>query len=324
MNNPIPAYVLTGFLGSGKTTVLRRMIQTAKEEGLRPVIVMNELGEVNVERHLFEDVDMVEMLNGCICCTIQEDMRSELERFFEQENSGGDILFIEGTGIANPEEIVEALTHPNLVEKVQLQSVISLIDASKYLEYQSRFQSSKEVRELLGQQVTSSSLLILNKMDLVSERELAKLYKKLHSIKREEIPILEAINGQVDVGELFLERVDWNKVTLNESAHIEKEHHHHHHHTFQAIRIDGIEKIDRIKFEKWLKQHDQQIIRAKGNITLTESPKKYSFQYASKQLQLSAAASEDELIIILIGIGLDKEELVHSLHSFSHSSHSTI
>jgi G3E family GTPase len=307
----IPAYVLTGFLGSGKTTVLLRMIEVAKAKGMQPIIVMNELGETNVERHLFKDIEMVELLNGCICCTIQDDMRSELEQILHTENKG-DILFIEGTGVANPEEIIEALTHPQLIDQVKLQSVISVIDASKYLDYQSRFQSAKEVRELLKQQVTFGSLIVLNKIDLTNDRLLEKVRKKVRSGKSEQTPIVEASNGLIEEEDLFATRFKWEEMNFHHTEKDEHEHHHPHNHSFQAIKVSNVGKVNRVKFEKWLKKHDEKIVRAKGLIQISETPKTYDFQYASKQLQLTPTSRHDELVMIFIGIGLNKEELMNS------------
>ncbi|MEC2070666.1 CobW family GTP-binding protein [Alkalihalophilus marmarensis] len=310
----IPAYVLTGFLGSGKTTVLQRMIQSAKDDGLRPIIVLNELGETNVERHLFTDVEMVELLNGCICCTIQEDMRTELEELLRSDDPG-DILFIEGTGIANPQEIMEALTHPHLIEAVQLQSIISVLDTSKFLEYQSRFQSSKEVRQLLKQQVEFASLLLFNKMDLTDDRTLNKVKKKVEVLKQKNTPIIETEMGNVDHTELFASRFKWELEESEKSQNNHHHHHHHHQHTFQAVRVKDVPHIERVAFEKWLKKNDEHIIRAKGCVRLTETPRLFHFQYASKTLQLMPAEREDEPVIILIGTGFQREELLDSINT---------
>ncbi|WP_088102370.1 CobW family GTP-binding protein [Halalkalibacter urbisdiaboli] len=304
MVKPIPTYLLTGFLGSGKTTVLKRLLTTLKREGKKVVLVFNELGEENVEKHYFSDETMLELLNGCICCTIQDDMRMELQQFLKT-NQAIDVLIIEGTGIANPVEVIEALTHPVLIEKVDLMSVISLIDVSHFLEYQSLFSSSKEIRRMLKQQITFSSLLLLNKIDLVNHQKLEKVKLKISSLKREQAPMLECKYGEVDPHYLLERRM----VTFtNEETH----HHHSHHHPFQALKLSVTDPIDKKKFEHWLKRQGETLLRAKGFVRILHSDSLYSFQYASKQINFSEAEEDMEMCIILIGTGLIEKEIRES------------
>lgn len=160
-NKKIPVYILTGFLGSGKTTLLRRLLEMCDNRGWNPGVILNELGEINVEKDLFEHKHMLELLNGCICCTIKDGLTRELSHFLKSTDGQQqklDMLFIEGTGVANPLEIVEALTHPSLMDYVEIKSIISIVDASKYLNYQSRFASTKEIREILRAQILHSTI----------------------------------------------------------------------------------------------------------------------------------------------------------------------
>jgi G3E family GTPase len=112
---------------------------------------------------------MVELLNGCICCSIQDDLKQTLDQFVKNPV---DTLLIEGTGVANPNEIIEAIANPSYIDQFELRSIISLVDASNYLDYQSIFSSSKEIRTLLKEQLTCATLIILNKTDLISEKKL--------------------------------------------------------------------------------------------------------------------------------------------------------
>lgn len=148
-NTKIPVYVISGFLGSGKTTVLLNMLESCKEKGQQTGIILNELGEENVEGHLFEDKKVFELLNGCICCTLQEDLKETLDNLVtEMVDHPLDVLFIEGTGVANPLEIQEALLSKPYSDQFEIMSIITVLDASHYLEYQSVFSSSAEVRKL--------------------------------------------------------------------------------------------------------------------------------------------------------------------------------
>ncbi|UTW69800.1 hypothetical protein KHA80_02120 [Anaerobacillus sp. HL2] len=129
--------------------------------------------ETNVEGDLFKGRSRIGNGNGCICCSIQDDFTKELYAFIHSISDAEfpDLILVEGTGIANPLEIVDALTDPLLIDELDLYSIINLVDASKYLEYQSIFSSSKEVRTVLKSQISASSFLILNKMDLIQSKK---------------------------------------------------------------------------------------------------------------------------------------------------------
>lgn len=172
----IPVYTISGFLGSGKTTLLVKMADELKNRGQKVGIILNELGDENVEKHLFKDQQVHELLNGCICCTIQDDLVTTLKAFKAEQSV--DVLLIEGTGVANPLEIKDVLLSPALFDDYELLSMIGIVDASHYLDYQSMFSSSKEIRSLLKEQIISSDLLILNKIDLARDKDLEKVKKK--------------------------------------------------------------------------------------------------------------------------------------------------
>ncbi|MCG1021920.1 CobW family GTP-binding protein [Sutcliffiella horikoshii] len=311
MTKRIPVYVISGFLGSGKTTVLLHMLNHFKNEGMKPGIILNELGDENVEDHLFKGEKVVELLNGCICCTIQDDLKSTLDQYLGEKV---DVLIIEGTGVANPLEIKDVLLTPIYMEHFELQSMISLVDASHYLEYQSFFSSSKEIRGLLKEQVTSAHLLVLNKMDLVSERELIKVESKLADELEDHVPVYRTSHGEVPL-EILLEKrmqmkeVGEGKVRGHDHSH-GGHHHHHHHHHIEAVKVTYSEPINRIVLEKQLKKLSKQVVRAKGIVRLDETPGLYEFQYAASTFVLNRIDNtEVKPSIILIGKEIDERKV---------------
>ncbi|WP_216830469.1 CobW family GTP-binding protein [Alkalihalobacterium elongatum] len=328
MAKSIPVYLITGFLGSGKTTVLQKAVHAVKNKGFNPALILNELGEVNVEEGLFDKERMVEMLNGCICCTISADMTRELSLFLDV-NEDVDILFIEGTGVADPSEIIEALTHPSLIDKVKLVSTIGMVDGSKFLEYQSIFSSSKEIRDILKKQINSSSLVVLNKIDLAKDRELTKVRKKVGDLVDKRAELIETTHGELSTDVLLKERVlnrDYSIATCDDSCgckeheHHDHDHsHHQHNHMFEAITLRDIPAVDRVGFEKWL-QSMPEVVRSKGIIQLTETPQLFQYQYASGQLMLHRA--NDQLVakpcIILIGSELNGEKIRKNFQQLVH------
>ena len=124
----IPVYVLSGFLGSGKTTLLSNMLKYLMLNGKRPAVIMNEIGNVNLDRLLINDeVPVAEMLNGCICCTMREDLSSTLLNLYRRVKP--DIIIIESTGIANPLELIEGITNATLETDIELRLVTTVVSA---------------------------------------------------------------------------------------------------------------------------------------------------------------------------------------------------
>ncbi|WP_391206802.1 CobW family GTP-binding protein [Psychrobacillus sp. L4] len=308
-NTKIPVYVISGFLGSGKTTVLLNMLEQCKKRGQQPGIILNELGEENVESHLFEDKKVFELLNGCICCTLQEDLKETLDELVtEMKKRPLDVLFIEGTGVANPLEIQEALLSKPYIDQFEVMSIITVLDSSHYLEFQSVFSSSAEVRKLMQEQMVCASLLLLNKTDLVPPKQLDKIKQKIAKVVGQEKQMVNCHYGKVEPEILFEKR--FQSISIGE-RHSDINHHHHHHSTLQAIKLEDLPAFQQKAFEKWLSQLPNGILRGKGIIEIENSSQLYSFQYASKKAQFVpiSASSNKKPVIILIGMGLDNEQL---------------
>lgn len=307
----IPVFVLSGFLGSGKTTVLLKMLEHCKSKGQQPGIILNELGEENVESHLFENKKVFELLNGCVCCTIQDDLRETMdELILEMENQPLDILFIEGTGVANPLEIQEVLLNSHYLEQFELMSIITVLDASHYLEYQSIFSSSAEVRNLMKEQTVCGSLLLVNKIDLVPSGQLEKIKQKITKIVGYEKVMIECEHGHVEPAVLFEKRIQ--SVLIGNTPSSDHVHVHHHHSTVQAIKLENVPELKQKTFEKWLKQLPPNILRGKGFIETEGAKQLYSFQYASKKVAFTPVPSpvKQQPVIILIGMGLEENQIL--------------
>ncbi|MFD1739186.1 CobW family GTP-binding protein [Bacillus salitolerans] len=323
MENAIPVYVLNGFLGSGKTTVLMNILSYCKQKNLKAGVILNELGESNVEEHLLESEKIVELLNGCICCTIQDDLRSTLDEFLHtQKESPIDLLLIEGTGVANPIEVIEALTDPTYIDTFQLQSIIGIVDASQFLDYQSIFTSSKEVRKLLKDQIQYSNYLLLNKVDLVSASKLEKVEKLLNKAISHNITIVKTTHANLDIEELLTER--FTTIISNGEKHMcnhgpgetcSHEHHQGNHSAIKAIKLEVQKPINRIQLEKWLNDLPKEVFRGKGIIQLEESAGFFDFQYASRRFVIKRVKDPKvSSSIVIIGMGFNEENLVSSFN----------
>ena len=320
----IPVYIISGFLGSGKTTVLLNMIKECEKNLKRPGIILNELGEVNVESNLFKNQQVKELLNGCICCTIQDDLKETLNQFTKEiQGNNIDVLFIEGTGVANPKEIEEALISPEFLDHFELNSIISLVDASHYLEYQSYFSSTGEVRKLLKEQISNATLVLLNKADLIKEKSFIKIEQKIKEDLKSGVPIFKTTFGDISIKELFLKRfyvhtAQGQREKTLESRHVykHKSEHDHHHSTITALKITQVPKMKRRELETWLKKLPKTILRGKGIVQLEGDTGYFHFQFSSGNVRLERMREIpiQQPTIILIGDGLNSDEILTSFN----------
>jgi len=168
----VPIYLLSGFLGSGKTTLLQHMIAQAKDAGLTPAVLMNELGEVNLDGQLVSrEVAMAEVLGGCICCSMRGDLSLELNQLLQQYKP--DLVIVESTGAAHPMESIDAITETSMYKHVMLQEVVTVVD-SEHLLARARSTKDKTFR-LMQEQIKCASLLILNKCDRLYPEQIVEL-----------------------------------------------------------------------------------------------------------------------------------------------------
>lgn len=213
----LPVTVLSGFLGAGKTTVLNHILNN--REGRRIAVIVNDMSEVNIDAAQIQqevslnraEEKLVEMSNGCICCTLREDLLVEVSRLAREGRF--DWLVIESTGISEPLPVAETFTFADetgatLSDIARLDTMVTLVDASNFLQEYDAARSLRETGESLGEddersvsdllvdQVEFADVLVVNKIDLVSEAELARLQAILRSLNTE-AEILPVRHGQV-------------------------------------------------------------------------------------------------------------------------------
>ncbi|MEC8966417.1 MAG: zinc metallochaperone GTPase ZigA [Pseudomonadota bacterium] len=206
----LPVTVLSGFLGAGKTTVLNHILNN--RDGLRVAVIVNDMSEINIDAATVKnevsfnraEEKLVEMSNGCICCTLREDLLEEIERLAHEGRY--DYLVIESTGISEPLPVAETFTFADedgksLSEISRLDSMVTVVDALNFLKDYDEAKFLNEVGESLGEedersvadllveQVEFADILLMSKTDLVSEQELARLKSILQTLNTEAIQI---------------------------------------------------------------------------------------------------------------------------------------
>ena len=303
----INVYLINGFLGSGKTTTLLKCMEYFKGKNKKYAIILNELGETNIEKHLFKDESLYELLNGCVCCSIKEDLRTTLDELAEtlhKENI--EVVLLEGTGVANPSEIMETFNEKQYREVFEIAESICLIDSLHFTEYTSIFSSSKEVRQLQKEQIENGTVLVLNKVDQLSSKlAIEKVEKRIRKLNAE-APLLYSNYGN-GVTE-YLESQQKNSKVKERS--ISGHHHHHHHHHIKAMKVEQTTAMTKRELRDFLKSNQDKLLRAKGTIKNSDDQSWYHFQYASGLLEwqkVNENLSNRKGEIILIGERLSEK-----------------
>ncbi|MZQ81653.1 GTP-binding protein [Paenibacillus sp. 5J-6] len=319
----VTVYLLSGFLGSGKTTLLTKAIDHFTEAGRKPAVIMNEIGEVNLDGQLVaNEVPMSELLGGCICCSSRGDLATALHELVTGEQP--DLIFIESTGIANPMEIIDEVTDASLIIPVELKAVITVVDAPQLLEL-NRTSRGKTYR-LMKEQIRCANLLLLNKTDLLTGTAL----EEVDALVREWNPYATnhfTVFSQIDMRlvemleeegreaiHLLDEQGSHDHEADSRTSHEEHEHehdhahehgsHHHHSHSHVMAYTHFFERaVDSNAFEEFVSKLPQEVYRAKGILSFSDTSSRFLFQYAYREMDFVKITPKGEVPDVAVFIG---------------------
>lgn len=342
----VPVVMLSGFLGSGKTTLLANILEYALNDGLRPAVIMNEVGDVNLDgQAVNESVPMREMLSGCICCTIRGDLGMEIRQLVQEASP--DIVLIEATGVANPMEVLDAVTEAALLQPIDIQAMVTVVDLAHFLRWQ-RTGTGRTYR-LMVDQIRCASVLFLNKSDLVSVSELEEMILAIHGLNPHALlfstvkcevnrRVLEQIVRKDDFATAAADRQrrrseeaacghDHSREQSHNHAHDHShdhhhhDGHHHHDHSYDHVMVSTHyfqRPIELDWFEQIIGQLPDRVYRAKGIFTAAGSGERMMFQYAFRQLDMFRIHPQGNIqdVAVFIGEQFPEQELKMRLEQY--------
>lgn len=293
---PLPLLVLTGFLGSGKTTTLSHWLSHTDVPLKRTAVIINDFGSVNVDAALLarRQLELRSITGGCVCCQSFEDLVAQVDAL--AKNPDFDFVWIETSGLADPEEVLDHLSAPELQNSTVIRRLVLVIDASD-------FPCSWRGRAVQEEQVRYADLIILNKTDRIDEKARQRVELTLREMNPS-AQIVLAKHGEVEPALLSDKGPD--RISSRAHAHLGHDHaecdhehhdhdghdHHHHHdeelpHAASTLFLPLTAPVERATFERFLGSLPTSVFRAKGFIRLAEAPDKlHTFQQVRDQAEL--------------------------------------
>jgi cobalamin biosynthesis protein CobW len=344
MTKRIPATIITGFLGTGKTTLIRHLLQNAG--GRRIAVIVNEFGDVGVDAKLLRDCgeysctaeDIVELANGCICCTVADDFIPTMETLLARDPAP-DHIVIETSGLALPQPLIRAFNWPEVKARVTVDGVVTVIDARAVAD--GRFASNEAavdamriadenldhespLHELFEDQLSCADLIVLNKVDLVDDAEIARVAEIVTREKRPAAQIVKAVRGKLSPDVLIgLDAQAEDDLDTRHGHHgpASGEDDDHDHDDFDSfvVAMSPIEDprgLSRILIEM---AGEMPVLRAKGFVTVENKPMRLAVQgvgprvdsYFDRPLREEERGSGH---LVIIGLkGLDRQRVAARL-----------
>ena len=301
--------MVTGFLGAGKTTLIRHMLQNA--HGKRIALIINEFGDLGVDGDILKGCgddtctpdDIMELSNGCICCTVADDFIPTIKSLLERDNKP-DHIVIETSGLALPQPLIRAFNWPEISTKVTVDGVITVVDGKAVQE--GRFAHDIEavdnqrkldenldhetpLSELYEDQIACADMIIINKADLLTSEETVELTQTLKENSRTGVQVIKSTNGALPIDVLLGQGVaaESDMKSRHELHHHHEHdengdhvHHEHDHDDFESFVFSFGEIVHEElfidKIMSIIKEHD--ILRLKGFIAVKDKPMRMTIQ----------------------------------------------
>jgi G3E family GTPase len=321
---PIPTTILSGFLGSGKTTLLNRILHG--DHGQRIAVLVNDFGEINIDTQLVVGVEgeTVSLQNGCICCTIRDDLLTEMVRMTERDPRP-DYIVIEASGVSDPVAVANTLMSAQMSGRLVLDAIVTMIDAEQ-------FETLTGADQVLAiDQLGVADIVVLNKVDLVGDKQ--REHVKREFIRRvvPDARIIETSYADVPLGLILgIGQFDPTRILERDvrDVHVHGHGTHDHHHSDHSVifdtwnwRGDGPRALKRLR--RAVDRLPTNIYRAKGVFEVADDPRRYVLQVVGRRAWLEPSrdwgpdAPYNNFVVIGTG-GLDMDALQAALDATAH------
>lgn len=342
----IPATVITGFLGAGKTTMIRNMLMNA--EGRRIALIINEFGDLGVDGEVLKgcgaeactEDDIIELNNGCICCTVADDFIPTMEKLLERKDRP-DHIVIETSGLALPQPLVAAFNWPGIKTAVTVDGVVTVVDsaavaAGRFADDHDALDAQRvedegldhesPIEELFEDQLTAADLIVLNKADLLDDAGLRSVRDIVTAATARRPRMIEARNGDIPASVLLGLGVGTESDIENRKSHHELEHegegHAHDHEEFESfvVELGALEDPSAFieKLKPVIERHD--ILRLKGFADIKGKPMRLVVQAVGSRIDsyfdrpwAPAEARGTRLVVIGLHDEMDDEAIIRDI-----------
>ncbi|MBS9715433.1 cobalamin biosynthesis protein CobW [Pseudohalocynthiibacter aestuariivivens] len=340
MAGKIPATVVTGFLGAGKTTLIRHMLQNA--EGKRIALIINEFGDLGVDGDILRgcgdetcsEDDIMELSNGCICCTVAEDFIPTMEKLLARENAP-DHIVIETSGLALPQPLVRAFNWPEISTRVTVDGVVTVVDGKAVSEgrfahnvaavdaqrkLDENLDHETPLSELFEDQIACADMIVVNKSDLLGADEADALVSKLRSESRAGVQVVKSTMGELPVDVLLGQGIgaeadleSRHEVHHHHHDHDDEDHDDHDHDEFESFVVTREEIADPARFAEQVAQviRDHDILRLKGFAAVSGKPMRLTLQAVGPRIdtyfdQPFGNQTRETRLVVIGQSGLDR------------------
>ena len=347
MVKKIPATIITGFLGAGKTTLIRHMLQNA--QGRRIALIINEFGDLGVDGDILKgcgdetcrEEDVMELSNGCICCTVADDFIPTMEKLLAREDKP-DHIVIETSGLALPQPLVRAFNWPGISTQVTVDGVVTVVDGKAVTE--GRFAHSVEavdeqrkldenldhetpLSELFEDQVACADMIVVNKTDLLDKVQADALVVSLRSSARAGVQVVKTSMGKLPVDVLLGQGIGAeadlaSRHELHHHHHEDDHDHDHDHDAFESFVVNLGEISDAKQFadqtSEIIRTHN--VLRLKGFAAVVGKPMRLTLQAVGTRVdtyfdQPFGAAPRITRLVVIGQAGLDRMAIESALHA---------
>ena len=282
MNENVPVGIITGYLGAGKTTLLKNIIKSIPG---KLAILINEFGEIGIDSTLVkgDNVDMKELLNGCVCCSLTGEFQAAIDEIMEKVKP--EMIIVETTGVAEPDAMI---TNMDDIKGVYLDSVVTVVDADAFLKFPNLGHTGRV-------QIESADVLILNKVDLVKSEDMENIRESLLALNSR-ASVIETTYSNVDTKKIFwldIERPPMKKHGLHEPFFVDS----------FVYKSDNM--MNKSNFMKFVSELPKEIYRMKGYVKFDNGS--YFINYVNGRHDISKS-NDETCKIVFIGNGISKFE----------------